>query len=73
MSDLESDPQEKDPKLGPIIRAAGKEAEKIIAASGFKGMGACHGIWGEQKRILKEKHNIDWKSPAEMNPLVRFD
>ncbi|MFH1173013.1 MAG: hypothetical protein V1692_00615 [bacterium] len=35
--------------------------------------GLCHIIWRHQKRILKEKHNIDWKSPAEENPHIIFD
>jgi len=73
MSDLESDPKEYDPKYRSIIAAAETEAEKIVADMGISGMGTCHAIWGEQKKILKEKHGIDWKSPAEMNPEVKFD
>lgn len=36
-------------------------------------LGYCHLIWCKRKRILKEKYNIDWKTPAEMNPDVIFD
>ena len=36
-------------------------------------LGFCHRIWSTKKRILKEKYNIDWKTPAEMNPGVMFD
>ena len=36
-------------------------------------IGDCHIIWSEQKRILKEKYNINWKTPAERNPNVKFD
>lgn len=35
--------------------------------------GLCRSIWREKKRILKEKYGIDWRSPAELNPRVRFD
>jgi len=35
--------------------------------------GSCHMFWYEQKRILKEKYNIDWKTPSERNPGVYFD
>ncbi len=35
--------------------------------------GACHFIWSEKKKVLWEKHRIEWFSPAEMNPGHRFD
>lgn len=73
MSDIKSDPKERDPRYRSIIAAAKAEAEKIVADMGISGLGTCHAVWGEQKRILKEKHNIDWQTPAEMNPLVMFD
>lgn len=37
------------------------------------GLGYCHLYWETKKRILKEKYNIDWLSPAELNPMVIFD
>lgn len=71
------DIQERDPKLRSIIEKAGKEAEKSVA-KGYGGQlpdlgGVCGLIWVQQKRILKEKYNIDWKSPQEMNPGTKFD
>ncbi|MDD3284220.1 MAG: hypothetical protein PHZ07_01355 [Patescibacteria group bacterium] len=36
-------------------------------------LGDCHIFWEEKKRILKEKYNIDWKTPAEINPSAKFD
>ena len=36
-------------------------------------MGTCHEIWYYEKLIFKEKYNIDWKSPADMNPHIIFD
>lgn len=40
----------------------------------FKGeMGFCHIYWPTRKRILKEKYNIDWKTPPEENPGVLYD
>lgn len=38
-----------------------------------RGLGFCHVYWHTKKRILKEKYNIDWRSPAELNPWIRFD
>ena len=36
-------------------------------------MGMCHSIWHEQKKILKDKYNIDWKSPQDRLPYAKFD
>ena len=37
------------------------------------GNGLCFDYWSIKKRILKEKYNIEWHSPADLNPRVRFD
>ena len=34
--------------------------------------GTCHTYWRRMKQLLKEQ-DVDWKSPSEMNPDVRFD
>lgn len=39
----------------------------------FGKMGTCHYIWHYEKTIFKEEYNIDWKSPAELNPHILFD
>jgi hypothetical protein len=74
---MRCDIKERDPKFRSIIKKADKEAEENLSKeNGGKlpeWLGTCHSIWGEQKRILKEKYNIDWKTPAEMNPDVQFD
>lgn len=36
-------------------------------------LGFCHLYWNTKKRILKEQFNLDWKTPAELNPDCRFD
>jgi hypothetical protein len=36
-------------------------------------MGFCYTFWAVRKRILREKYNIDWLSPAEKNPGIIFD
>lgn len=70
------DPQEKDPKYRDIIKQAAEEAERLCEEEcpKMKGkLGWCHILWHKQKMILKEKHNIDWKTPKEMNPDIMFD
>ena len=69
---INHDPQEDDPAISVIIEQATREAEENLA--GFpKMLGYCHAVWGQTKEILKEKYNIDWKTPAEMNPHILFD
>lgn len=36
-------------------------------------MGFCFLYWSAKKEYLKEHYNIDWRSPAQMNPHVIFD
>lgn len=42
-------------------------------ANAPKHMGFCFKYWEAKKELLKEEYNIDWRSPAQMNPRVRFD
>ncbi len=35
--------------------------------------GLCFRIWSAKRELLKEEYGIDWRSPAQMNPRVRFD
>lgn len=35
--------------------------------------GSCHVRWAIEKSILKERYNVDWKTPAEKNPNINYD
>ena len=70
--DLKHDPKEDDPKLRKVIRKAEKEALLELCDVPRK-LGFCHQLWAKKKEILQEKYGIDWKTPAEMNPMVCFD
>lgn len=37
-----------------------------------RGMGFCFSYWHEREKALRQ-FGIEWRSPAEMNPRVRFD
>ena len=50
-------------RIEPILD---KEFENV------NGMGTCHRYWWRKKELLKQ-NGIDWKSPSEMNPDIRFD
>ena len=43
------------------------------AAEGLSQLGSCHTLWDIQKRILKEKYNITWYTPAELHPEIKYD
>ena len=56
-------------------KAKFKKVDKILEEEfeGQTGLGLCHIKWLRKKQLLKEMYNIDWKSPAELNPWINFD
>ena len=46
--------------------------EKIENNRQSYGLGSCHEVWNLKRQFLAEK-GISWKSPAILNPRVRFD
>ncbi|MDO5674760.1 MAG: hypothetical protein Q4G66_07590 [bacterium] len=71
---MHDDPFCEDPVRRVLIKAAELEAEQLLAEHPLHGqIGYCHLYWATMKRILLERHGIDWKSPVEMNPDVFFD
>lgn len=48
-----------------------KEILKEVGTGGY--LGYCFMYWWTKKDILKEKYNIEWHSPGELNPRVYFD
>ena len=67
------DPIEDDPRWAEVVRAAAAKACALAEARGILGMGACHFIWAEQERILREEHGVAWWSPAHLNPTTQYD
>jgi len=72
---LRHDIKERDPKFKKILRAAEEEAHRGLEASfNFRNdmKAFIQALRDETKRILKEKHGLDWKTPREMNPFARI-
>lgn len=69
---VQHDPIEDDPTYKAILEAAERETEQELADVP-KGWGFCHRFWWTKQRILKEKYELSWKTPAEMNPHITFD
>lgn len=47
-----------------------KEIEKLIKKNQ---LGQCHELWEFKKSLLKNKYNINWRTPEELNPNIVFD
>jgi hypothetical protein len=65
------DPIEDDPRYSKAIKDAEEEVNKNL--TGHRGLGVCHIFWASKKKLLKDKYNIVWFTPSEMNPFTRFD
>ena len=81
-----TDPFDTDPEMNWLteIVDAAAERESLEAINEFEnrdpprtihdvGMGYCHVFWRHKKRILKEQYDIEWQSPAELNPHIWYD
>ncbi len=57
-----------------VVKEVDEEASKVVESFGQKEqMGSCHILWSSKKEILNKKHNIDWRTPAELNEHIMFD
>jgi hypothetical protein len=73
-SGIRRDPIEQDPRYADIFKNIDAEINALLANHPQKGsMGFVHIIWETKQRVLKQKYNINWKTPAEMNPQIMFD
>ncbi len=68
------DPIEKDPRYAEVFKNIRGEVDELLKDHPMRNhIGFVHVFWATEKRLLKEKYGIDWKSLAEMNPYVLFD
>jgi hypothetical protein len=74
-SDIRRDPIEDDPKYRAVVAEAERLAWAELAERGMREgcFGACHWFWPAKQRILRERFGIEWQSPRDLNPHVRFD
>ena len=69
---LRKDPIEWTAEYEDAIAEAEEKAHAELADTP-RGMGFCFAYWPTLRSILARDYGIDWHSPAEMNPGVRFD
>lgn len=68
---LKKDPIEWSEKYENVIDEVEKELYEYFKDEP-RGMGFCFGYWFKKREILAQR-GIEWKTPGEMNPKVRFD
>ena len=66
------DPQEENPRLRAAFAAADAAAERRVG-SVKRDAKFIFAFWAAKKAILRDKHHIDWKTPAELNPAISYD
>lgn len=72
--DLHNIPVEDDQRYTGILSKINDKANEVLAEHQKKGnMGFVHIIWSTKQRILKQKYDINWRTPAELNPQELFD
>ena len=69
---LKYDPVEWTARWEDIIDEADKIVESRLALHP-RGLGFCHTYWQKRAEVLSKQFDIEWRSPARMNPRVMFD
>jgi hypothetical protein len=73
-SGLIHDPVEDEPRYADIFKAIDDEVKELLVNHPQRGgEGFVNIYWSAKKNLLKQKYGIDWRSPGELNPQVRFD
>ncbi len=73
--DIKLDPIEKTDKFKKIEKELNEKIELFLNTQHIsKGtLGYCYAYWETKKMLLQKYYNIDWKTPAELNPEINFD
>lgn len=71
---IKYDPIEDDAKIKKILDIVDIETKELLEEREVNvKRGYCHYFWATKKEILREKYNIGWKSPKDMNLSFKFD
>ena len=68
------DPIEDSEEFRDIVAAARIEAEAKVRSLGLiSKRGVCGLLAAEQAQLLRDRHQITWFTPSQMNPNIVFD
>ena len=65
------DPQEVEPRLSEAFQAADRKAERKVG-NVPRDQNFIQNFWQAKKRILKNDYGVNWMSPGELNPTIRY-
>lgn len=68
---LEQAIKELEPEIDKILMELGKL--KIVNGKKEYSFGSTHVKWSIQKKLLKERYNIDWEIPTEKSSYLTID
>ena len=68
---MKTDPVEQTPEYLAIEKELEQEIKLLLPVKRTRGH--CYRYWEVKKKILKKNYGIDWKSPKELNPRIKFD
>ena len=71
-SDIVTDLVEETAEYKVFVNEAERIAEEMTIEYKSK-LGYCHRFWEAKKWVLRNRFNIIWRSPAELNPHIHFD
>ncbi len=69
---LKHDPVEDAPEYKAIEEQVEREIQEELGDEPRSCRGFCHRYWAVKREVLA-RHGIEWRSPAVMNPRVKFD
>ena len=69
---IQTDPIESSDAFLAVRYETEKITDEILAEKREEDVPFCLLYWETKKNVLKERFSIDWKSPADMNPDIRF-
>ena len=73
IEEVKCDARELDPKFAPVLKEVDAQVEAQMKQEKTYGrLGSLHTFWRLRKQRLKER-GIDWRSPGELNPHIRYE
>lgn len=69
---IQCDPIEKTDEFYTLIYEIEREADRLLSERPSTNEPFCIQYWAAKQQVLKEKFQMEWKSPAHWNPNVQF-
>jgi hypothetical protein len=67
------DPVERTAAYKRVVAEVDARVEAELAPEFGGQLGYCHVFWARKQELLRAEYHIEWKTPAEMNPMTLYD